>query len=153
MSTPTTVCPFWSAATGSCSVDFDGLFIPSEAHADTYCTSDAHTRCDRYCGRNAASCVADRRRHRRRAESCPVTLYRNEPLPDERSTPLKAIVVDLSRGGARLLLEEKLQPEATVSCVSSTNLPSGWQSGTASIRWCHRLLNRHGFQAGLAFGK
>lgn len=41
-------CPYWAAEEKACSLVKEGLFLPTEAHFSTYCTSPHFSFCDHY---------------------------------------------------------------------------------------------------------
>lgn len=64
---------------------------------------------------------------------------------------LQATTLDLSLGGLRLQTEEPLINDTVVQFSFDDLTPDIPLSGTATIRWCHRLIDTPEYQAGLAF--
>ena len=148
-------CPFWSPSAGNCTVSLDGLFIPMDNHIDTFCNSRSYTGCFQYQCKNTFQklddAVSDRRQHRRHADSRDITLIKNEHYPEDVQIPVMATIIDFSKGGVRLLLKENLSRNSAVTCTLGNDLPEHLRTGPAMIRWCRPLLNKNGYQAGLAF--
>lgn len=149
-------CPFWSPSAGSCTISLEGLFIPLDNHIDEFCNSSCHTECTQYQSKNiirkfAEKSVGDRRQYHRHADSKDITLIRKEIYPEDASLPLAATIIDFSKGGVRLLLKENLLRNSSVTCSMGNDLPEHLRTGPAMIRWCRPLLNKNGYQAGLAF--
>ena len=150
------ICPFWSPSAGNCTISLDGLFIPLDNHIDKFCNSPCHTECTQYQNKTITQkftekSVADRRQYHRHADSRDIILIRKELYPEDGSLPLAATIIDFSKGGVRLLLKENLLRNSAVTCSLGNDLPEHLRTGPAMIRWCRPLLNKNGYQAGLAF--
>jgi len=149
-------CPFWSPSTGNCNVLVDGIFIPLEEHVETYCKTEDHRFCKYHTKESLAQLVMDkevseRRQFDRHAGSQQITIIQSGGHNDNEDNHLTARIVDLSKGGIRLLSTEQLSRDATVTCSLGDDFPEHLRSGSALIRWSRPLLNSSGFQAGLAF--
>lgn len=154
-------CPFWSPVSLKCSLCSEGLFIPLDDHIETYCKTEEHPMCLQYSlSRESflqlsakAGELGDNRRQYERVESmhC-ITLVRlsgSGKIVSHFST--RASTIDMSMGGLRLRTEEPLTNDTVVRFSFDDSVPEPLQSGTATIKWCNRLIDRSEYQAGLAF--
>lgn len=155
-------CPYWSPISLKCSLCNEGLFIPLENHIEVYCRTEAHTMCTQYIlssefyspslVENTAPPHDNRRRHIRVEDRHRITLTRlhrpGTPAP-QVSTPARTI--DLSIGGLRLQTAEPLVNDTVIQFSFDDFAPDFPLAGTATVRWCHRLVDSSDYQAGLAF--
>jgi hypothetical protein len=155
-------CPYWSPTSLKCSLCNEGLFIPLENHIEVYCRTEAYTICMQYSLRsefyhrflpeNTASPHDNRRRHIRVQDRHHVTLtpfHRPATPASQVSTPARTI--DLSIGGLRLQTVEPLVNDTVIQFSFEDFTPDFPLAGTATVKWCHRLVDSSEYQAGLAF--
>jgi hypothetical protein len=154
-------CPFWSPSTLSCSLCSGGLFIPlDEDHIEIYCKSTEFPHCLQYNlnresilrSRSEAIANENRRKHARVKCSHSITLaWLSDSGKIASHTSIEAAAIDMSMGGLRLRSLSPLSNDTVVRFSFDDPIPGLPQSGTASIKWCHRLIDRDEYQSGLAF--
>ena len=155
-------CPFWSPASLKCRLCSEGLFIPLEDHIEAYCTTVEYPMCLQYnlssksflhsTAMNRAAGYDNRRRYRRVEGLHRITLVRlNSSGKVASHFAVQATTLDLSLGGLRLQAEEPLINDTVVQFSFDDLSPEFSLTGTATIRWCHRLIDTPEYQAGLAF--
>ncbi len=157
-----TFCPFWSPYSQKCSLCSEGLFIPLEDHIEAYCRTDEYPMCLQYNlssqsypnSANANTTIgSDNRRRYQRVEGLHrITLVRLSATGKVASHfAIPATTLDLSLGGFRLKSDEPLINDTVVQFSFDDLAPDFPLNGTATIRWCHRLVDSPEYQAGLAF--
>ena len=154
-------CPFWSADTLTCSLDSDGLFIPlDDDHIEVYCKTGEFPHCLQYCiscesylqSRAGLTANDNRRRHARVECSHSLTLaWPSDTGVSASHSSIEAAAIDMSMGGLRLRSLAPLSNDTVVWFSFDEPVPGLLQSGAATIKWCHRLIDRSEYQAGLAF--
>ena len=155
-------CPYWSPSSLKCSLCNEGLFIPLENHIEIYCRTEAFTMCTQYSlgseinhrslPENSAAPHDNRRRHIRVKDSHYITLIplnRSETSVPPVATPARTM--DLSIGGLRLQTAEPLINDTVIRFSFDDLAPDFPLAGTATVKWCHRLVDSSEYQAGLAF--
>jgi hypothetical protein len=158
----TSFCPFWSPLSMKCSLCSEGLFIPLDDHIDVYCKTEDYPMCLQYSlshesfRKIAGYCgptLSDNRRNYERIESThPLTLVRlssSGKVASHFTSP--ASTIDLSMGGLRLRMQDPLINDTVVRFSFDDSVPELLQSGTATIKWCYRMIDTSEYQAGLAF--
>ena len=157
-----TFCPFWSPTSLKCSLCSEGLFIPLDDHIEAYCKTEEYPMCLQYnlSSESYLNSVAvnqavgnDNRRQYQRVEGLHrITLVRLSASGKIASHfALQATTLDLSLGGLRLQAEEPLINDTVVQFSFDDLAPDFPLNGTATIKWCHRLIDIPEYQAGLAF--
>lgn len=94
----------------------------------------------------------NRRKYDRIESTHRITLVRlsgSGKIASHFSTP--ASTIDMSMGGLRLRTQEPLINDTVVRFSFDDSVPQLLQSGTATIKWCYRLIDSSEYQAGLAF--
>lgn len=155
-------CPFWSPVSLKCSLCSEGLFIPLDDHIEVYCKTEEYPMCLQYNlstepplspVTDSATITNDNRRKYIRVESTHrITLVRlsgTGKIASHFSMP--ASTIDMSMGGLRLRSPEPLINDTVVRFSFDDMVPELLQSGTAIIKWCHRLVDKSEYHAGLAF--
>lgn len=159
---PSSFCPFWSPISLKCSMCSEGLFIPLDDHIDVYCKTEAFPMCLQYTLSHESNQQLDaesgdlssenRRKYDRIESTHRITLVRlsgSGKIASHFSTP--ASTIDMSMGGLRLRSQEPLINDTVVRFSFDDSVPQLLQSGTATIKWCYRLIDSSEYQAGLAF--
>ena len=154
-------CPFWSPSTLSCSLCSGGLFIPlDEDHIEVYCKTAEFPQCLKFklnresILRLRSDAVANdnRRKHARVKCSHNMTLaWLSDSGKIASHTSIGVAAIDMSMGGLRLRSLSPLSNDTVVRFSFDDPIPGLPQSGTAYIKWCHRLIDRAEYQSGLAF--
>jgi len=155
-------CPFWSPISLKCSLCSEGLFIPLDDHIEVYCKTEEYPMCLQYNlshDSNVRSSSGtdylsneNRRKYDRFESTHRITLVRlsgSGTIASHFSTP--ASTIDMSMGGLRLRTQEPLINDTVVRFSFDDSVPQLLQSGTATIKWCYRLIDSSEYQAGLAF--
>ncbi len=159
---PTSFCPFWSPISLKCRLCGEGLFIPLDDHIEVYCKTVEYPMCLQYSLSNdslqhatasTGENTGDNRRKYQRIESTHritvVRLSGSGKIASHFSTISSTI--DMSMGGLRLRTPDPLINDTVVRFSFDNSVPELLQSGTAVIKWCHRLIDSPEYQAGLAF--
>jgi len=155
-------CPYWSAVSLKCSLCTDGLFIPMDDHIEVYCKTEEYSMCLQYNLRHdsinpsslyAGTIPSNNRRKYERVESthCIKLVRLNSSGRTASHFSSLANTIDLSMGGLRLRTHEPLINDTVVQFSFDDSVPDLLQSGTATIKWCYRMIDTAEYQAGLAF--
>ena len=155
-------CPYWSPISLKCSICTDGLFIPMDDHIEVYCKTEEYPMCLQYnlshdsinpSTAHSGPLPSKNRRHYERVESTHrITLVRLSSSGKTASHfSTMANTIDLSMGGLRLRTHEPLINDTVVRFSFDDSVPDLLQSGTATIKWCYRMIDTAEYQAGLAF--
>jgi hypothetical protein len=154
-------CPFWSPDTLTCTLDSGGLFIPlDDDHIEVYCKTGEYPQCLQYSiscesylqSRTGMTANDNRRRHARVECSHNLTLaWPSDPGMSPSHSSIEAAAIDMSTGGLRLRSMAPLSNDTVVWFSFDEPVSGLLQSGAATIKWCHRLIDRSEYQAGLAF--
>lgn len=150
-------CPYWQKSKCGSKIGTDGLYIPLDEHIQMYCESPNYSLCSQYlecddAEQNKTGPKLNKRKRARVSSKQPITIvYLNDSGNVVSKEIHKAMTIDLSMGGMRLITDEPIMKNSLIQFSLNDADSSKSEEGIAISRWCNQLQDQDRYHVGFAY--